>query len=612
MLPTHFKLLFGMMGRYRIALALIVALGVMESLLEGVGIGLLIPFFDVAMGGVASGESVPFLGLVDPFLSGLDQQQRLLVIGLVIALLIMLKCVVIYLHVFVASWANTRICQHLRLALVGQVLELGYPFLARRGQNRVLNTLDLHVWRTGEALSSLFLMIVNACTILVFAVLLAVISWQLALAMGVGVLAASVLLRVLTRRANRLSQRAVAAYNEIAARVLELLNGLKVITAFGQEAAEHARFHAASERLRRTVLRMELVAGMVHPLIELLYVPLLVGAVLVALATGHGLPTLLAFLLLFYRMQPQIKQFERHRVEIANASAALQEIADLLRHDDQHRLRSGTTRFERLKRDIAFERVSFRYHGSNEVHPALHDLSFRIDKGSVTAIVGGSGAGKSTVVNLLYRFFDPVTGRIVVDGVPLPELHLASWRGRLAWAGQDSELMSGTVADNIGFGRPGASRAEIIAAARQADAHDFITRLPAGYDTEIGPRGLSLSGGQRQRIGLARALLRAPEILILDEATNALDSLSEAAIQRTIARLAGRATVIVVAHRLSSIRSAGHVLVLHDGHLVEQGTPAELLERNGRFAELYDRRSGLEAPPQDRDVLEPASAPRGA
>ena len=588
---THFQLLFSFMGRYRIALAIMVVLGVLELLLEGVGIGLLIPFFSVAMGDQSMTGSVPFMGLVDRALAHFDRQDRLIIIGLVIAFLIFLKCVVVFLHVFAASWTNSKICQNLRQGLFRQIMELGHPFIAQQGQARILNTLDGHVWRTGVALGSLFLMTVNLCVIVVFGALLFVISWQLATAMGVGVLLASLALRLLTRRANQLSLKAVAASDRLGDRHLELLSGLKVVSAFGQEAAELARFDAALQRVRRTFLRMELVAGTVQPLIELLYVPLLVGAVLLALAVGQGLPTLFAFLLLFYRLQPQLKQFEQNRVEVANASGALQEIAELLRRDDKDYVRSGTVPFRGLERAIVLDRVGFRYHGSAEPHPALHEISFQLGKGTVTAIVGGSGAGKSTLINLLFRFYDPIAGTILVDGVPLPELDLVAWRRRLAMAGQDAELMSGTVAENIAYGRPDASQAEIAEAARQADAHEFIMRLPAQYQTQIGTRGLSLSGGQRQRIGLARALLREPEILILDEATNALDSLSEAAIQRTITRLEGRATVLVVAHRLSTVRSADHVLVLQEGRLVEEGSPTQLLAQRGYFARLYDQQT---------------------
>jgi subfamily B ATP-binding cassette protein MsbA len=205
----------------------------------------------------------------------------------------------------------------------------------------------------------------------------------------------------------------------------------------------------------------------------------------------------------------------------------------------------------------------------------------------MTAVVGGSGAGKSTLLYLLARLYDPTAGEIRVDGVPLPELDLAAWRSRLAFAGQDLELMGDTVRANIAFGRSGATLDEIVAAARQGDAHGFISELPQGYDTRIGERGLRLSAGQRQRIGLARALVRKPEILILDEATNALDSLSERVIQHALEQLAGNLTMIVVAHRLSTIRLANHVIVLDEGRLVEQGPPDTLLRANRGFAHLW-------------------------
>jgi subfamily B ATP-binding cassette protein MsbA len=220
--------------------------------------------------------------------------------------------------------------------------------------------------------------------------------------------------------------------------------------------------------------------------------------------------------------------------------------------------------------------------------PAVSDLSFRIPKGAVFAIVGGSGAGKSTVIGLLCRLYDPQAGAIRVDGTPLAHLDLRSWRGRLAFAGQDGELLEGTVRENILYGAPSASDAEVIAAARQAHAHDFITELPQGYDTLLSPRGMNLSGGQRQRIALARALIRKPELLILDEATNAVDNVTELAIQETVEQLAGRCTMLIVAHRLGTIRRADHVLVMAGGRIIEQGQPGELLARGGEFLKLHE------------------------
>jgi subfamily B ATP-binding cassette protein MsbA len=215
-------------------------------------------------------------------------------------------------------------------------------------------------------------------------------------------------------------------------------------------------------------------------------------------------------------------------------------------------------------------------------------VSLEIRRGEITAIVGPSGAGKSTLINLLFRLYDPVRGTILVDDVPLSELELAGWRTRLAMAGQDAELLTGTVFENIAYGNPSADRAAIAAAAKQADAHGFIERLPCGYETRVGERGLRLSGGQRQRIGLARALVRKPDILVLDEATNSMDSISERVVQDVLKRLRGSVTIIVIAHRLSTVDAADQVIVLHEGQVVEWGRPDDLLCRGGHFLRLFE------------------------
>jgi subfamily B ATP-binding cassette protein MsbA len=324
---------------------------------------------------------------------------------------------------------------------------------------------------------------------------------------------------------------------------------------------------------------------MMLPLMEVLYVPLFVGALGVAWYVEAGVPTLVAFLLLLYRLQPHIKGVDQDRVRLAGLASSVADVAAVMA-DAGGPAPTGGRPFAGLERDIAFEGVSFRYAQSSR--SALDGVTARIRRGEVTALVGASGSGKSTMINLLYRFYDPEAGRILVDGVPLTDLDLAAWRGRLALAGQDAELFAGSIHDNIAYGRPQASRAEVEEAARLADAEAFIAALPEGYDTPIGSRGMKLSGGQRQRIGLARALLRRPDVLVLDEATNALDGISEQSIQEVLGLLAGATTIIIIAHRLSTIRHADHVIVLEGGRLAEDGPPPTLVAAGGVFARLYD------------------------
>ncbi|HEY9749326.1 MAG TPA: ATP-binding cassette domain-containing protein, partial [Allocoleopsis sp.] len=261
------------------------------------------------------------------------------------------------------------------------------------------------------------------------------------------------------------------------------------------------------------------------------------------------------------------------------------DVMSLLDRSDKPYIRSGKTPFTGLRQAIAFRAVDFRY-GAGE-KTALQNISICIPKGKTTAIVGPSGAGKSTLISLICRFYDPTSGEIEIDGHPLPQLNLADWRDRIAVVSQSVHIFSATVYENIAYGRPAATEAEVIAAAKQANAHEFITQLPQGYQTQVGDQGVRLSGGQRQRLALARAMIRNPEILILDEATNALDSISEHLIQEAIHRLSQRCTLIVIAHRLSTIEQADQIIVIEEGQVTEQGTMAELLKRDRLFAQLY-------------------------
>jgi subfamily B ATP-binding cassette protein MsbA len=283
-------------------------------------------------------------------------------------------------------------------------------------------------------------------------------------------------------------------------------------------------------------------------------------------------------------MAPQARMVGQGLIRLSTLRAAIDDVTDLLDETNKPYIRSGNRPFEAFRDELRFEKVNFAYETGGRM--ALSDIDFTLRYGEVLAFVGRSGAGKSTIVNLLCRFYDPSMGRITVDGTLLPEFDLAQWRGGIAIAGQGVELMGLSIADNIRYGRPGATHEEIVIAAKEVDAHDFIAQLPQGYDTILDRWHGTLSGGQRQRIALARALLRQPQILILDEATSELDSGTEALIQDVLKRLKGRITIVIIAHRLSTIRNADRVVVLDEGRVVESGSPGELLEREGTFAQL--------------------------
>jgi len=234
--------------------------------------------------------------------------------------------------------------------------------------------------------------------------------------------------------------------------------------------------------------------------------------------------------------------------------------------------------------EIAFEHVGFGY---DPAVPVLRDITFTINPGQMVGIVGPTGSGKSTVVSLIPRFRDPAAGRIAIDGVDICDYELRKLRGQIGFVLQDTVLLRGTVRDNIAFGRPDATEQEIVEAAKLANAHEFITRMPGGYDSQIGDRGMTLSGGQRQRIGIARALIRDNPILILDEPTAALDAESEQLVIEALERLMAGRTVITIAHRLSTLRNADKIIVIKDGVVAEDGDHQELLERDGAYAQLH-------------------------
>jgi ATP-binding cassette, subfamily B, bacterial MsbA len=576
---------------YNWAVPLLVVLGIVSSIAEGIGIGLFIPLVD-ALEDRQSIDGGPLVGFLRGFGANYSGSTRLILIGGTIVALVVVKTALVFVYSFLVAWVTGRVYQRLRSLIFRQVLAVGYEFLARDSHGRLLNIIGNEAWRTVEAVKVLLLFISSACMAAVLAVLLLLVAWELTVAALAGLALASLFVRAVAKQAHRLGYMVMECSAAVANRMVETLNGMRVIRIFGQETTEQERFERVLERMRRAMLRAEMLRDTLQPLLETLYVPLLLMVLAYALYTGATVGGITVFLLLFFRLQPPLKAFEHCRVQLASSAAAIAETARLLDPSNKPYTLSGKRPFSNLKTAVRFENVTFRYDDGGEERSGIEDVSFDIRKGQTTAIIGRSGAGKSTAIDLLCRLYDPGEGEILVDGCPLREFDLASWRARLAIAGQGAELMTGTVRENIAYGCPNADDAAIAAAARSADIHEFISTLPRGYDTEIGTRGLALSGGQQQRIALARALLRKPEILILDEATNALDSLSEAAISHAIDRMAGQVTMIVIAHRLSTIRHADQVIVLDKGRVVEQGPPRSLLRAKGLFSRLHDLQVG--------------------
>jgi ATP-binding cassette, subfamily B, bacterial MsbA len=576
---------------YPWAIPTIIILGIISSFSEGLGISLFIPLLQsVSEPSQLSNQLSHSNYLVDNLhhlFSNFSSQTRLLIIALCILATIIIKNALAYINNILFSWFNARIGHRLRSKIFEQLLSVSYSFLETNESGKLMNTLASETWRTGQALSTLVGIIITICTIIVYVVLLILISWRLTLLVTICMALISFFIQILTQQIKTLGEQAVEANSNLAIRMWEGFSGMKTIRAFGRETYEQKRFDETSNKVRTTFFKLDVLSGIVSPLSEVLSAILLLCILVVALLQDKtALPTLLTFIFILYRLQPQVKQLDGARVGLMALTSAVDEVISLLDCSDKPYIHSGSISFPRLTQGIYLKSVDFYY--NHDENPALLDMTLCIPACKTTAIVGPSGAGKSTLIGLICRFYDATSGEIYVDNYPIQELKLSDWRHQIAIVSQDVHMFSATVLDNIAYGRLDATEQEIIEAAKLANAHNFITQLPQGYNTKVGDRGVRLSGGQKQRIALSRAIVRNPQILILDEATNALDSISEHLIQEALNTLSQNRTVIVIAHRLSTIEQADQIIVLNEGRVTEQGNLKQLLNLNGLFARLYN------------------------
>lgn len=428
------------------------------------------------------------------------------------------------------------------------------------------------------------------------------VDWQLTLLM----LATFPLMLFTTRKFSKrfrssfkTVQQSVA---EVSNHLQDTLSGIRVIKSFANEDYESERFAERSETNMKANLRTVRLRAIYEPIIDILnYLGMVAVLVFGAWQVMRGHLTvgaIVAFLAYLRLLQNPIRHFSRILNTIQQSAAAYERIMEVLETKPEVTEKEDAIRLPPIGGHIVFKDVGFSYRSDV---PVLRDFNLELMPGKVTALVGPSGAGKSTVAHLIARFYDPQQGTITVDGFPLKDISAKSLREQMGVVSQEIVLFNGTVRDNIMYGKPGATDEEIIAAAKAANAHTFISSFPKGYDSEIGERGVKLSGGQKQRLSIARAILKNPRLIVLDEATASLDTESEHLIQEALARLLAGRTCLVIAHRLSTIQSADRIVVLDQGSIVESGTHEELLRLNGKYRRLYDMQF-----PQEEAGGEPA------
>ncbi len=596
--PSPARRLLGYLRPVRGLLVLATLATILASLFDGLTLVLLSPLLDALFGtgggsGVAPSRLQPLLDpVLGPLLSAAGPGGGEAAAWIVLVLLgaLIAKNAMLVVSDQLTTAAEEGLVRDLRADLFGHLLRAELAFVQRTRGGHLTSALMADADQARRVVPAVLAALLrNGVIILVTLAILAGLSGRLTLLTLTAAPLLLLLVRGLLRRVRRHAAEWAALRAELTSTVIERLAALTLIRVTGTEAAEEARFRDQANRYRKRVIRTQRFAVMTSPVSEVfggVVIILVIGASRIPVLAGQPLAPAdtILFLVAALKMLSPLKSLMQFPTQMATALAGAERVFALLDttpgEADAPDAREATCR-----EGIVFDRVSVR-HGDGPL--VLEQVSLVVPVGTVVAIVGPSGAGKTTLVELLPRFVDPVAGEVRLDGIPLTRLTRSSVRRLLGVVSQDPILLHDSVHANIAYGRPEATRAEVEKAAAAANAAGFIERLPAGYDTVLGERGTRLSGGERQRIAIARALLRDPPILILDEATSALDAGTEQLVQQAMARLMRGRTVLVIAHRLATVRHADQIVVVDGGRVVDHGTHEALLRHDGLYRRLHD------------------------
>jgi subfamily B ATP-binding cassette protein MsbA len=572
------------------------ASNLLGALSEGATLGIVFLAVNVLTGGLKSSfqnVSLPFLGSFSSVTRWLDAIPAtwlfLVLLGLAVCLQV-LQSFSNFLNQLSMFYFSARCRALITAEIYSQILRLNFSCAS----NYKVGELTDHAIKGPIAIriqiEQLSIMMAGALLCLMYLVVLIRISPLLILAVVFIGWTITLLQKNLLPKIRAGSYAVTSSEVVISTRLTEDFQGLRLLHSTGQLDFADRRMRSGmgelESHLRSQAVKMSLI-GPVTSVLPILAIAL-VAAISILLFGGSStgvLPSLVTFVLALQKLNGRINILNSNLNALADNGGRFDRLNDILTPEDKSFRRRGGIKFQELKSSIKFEDVCLRY--LPDTPPSLIDISFQLNKGELVALVGCSGAGKSSIADLLTGLYEPTSGCILVDNIPMQQIDIATWQQRLGVVSQDTFLFNATIAQNISFGTPSASQEDIEAACKSAQAHGFIESLDDGYDTLVGERGFRLSGGQRQRLSLARAILRNPELLILDEATSALDSQSERLVQEAIERFESNHSVLVIAHRLSTIMRADQILVLDSGRVIERGTHKSLLAAGGVYRSMW-------------------------
>ena len=530
-------------------------------------------------------------GWVDDLVSAPDRHQTLVMFCIVILVVTIFKNLFLYLQGYFMAWVQQSVMKDFRNKLFEKYQRLSLEYFHRRRTGQVMARVTNDVVVLNEAIDIGFnRLVTDGIMVLVFTAFLFILSWKLTLLAMICLPAVFGFIWYIGKKLRKYSERTQERMADVNSVLEENVSNMRIVKAFSMEDFEAKKFFKSTYDYFRSLVRMTRIRHLASPINDFLatvagVIILLYAGSRILLGTGElQAGDFMTYVVSMFSLIKPAKELSQVHIKLQEGMAAAERIFEVLDAPETIVDRPGARSIEHFADAIRFEEISFQYDPKETV---LHKISFEVKRGEVLAVVGPSGAGKTTLFNLLPRFYDPQRGRISVDNHDIRDLTLQSLRGLMGIVTQETYLFHDTIRNNIAYGLSEIDDRKIIGAAKMGNAHEFIDSFPEKYETVVGSRGVRLSGGQRQRIAIARALLRDPQILLFDEATSALDTESERLVQEAIDRLLVGRTTLVIAHRLSTIKHADRIIVLERGQIVESGSHDELMRREGLYHRLY-------------------------